>query len=66
MSDTCACVPLADAIRLHLTDQSLPDCPIHDLETAKSTPIALNDDTSLKAIIGAALGAPINTTKEIQ
>ncbi|MCW2763614.1 MAG: hypothetical protein JWR85_3815 [Marmoricola sp.] len=68
MSDTCACLDVADALRLHFAQQPMPPCPVHDvpLDLDTTTPIALNDDNSLKAIIGAALGAPLTTTQEIQ
>jgi hypothetical protein len=65
MSDepaTCACLSVADAMRHHLAEEEIPECPIHDVSADQGSAIALNDDNSLKAIIGAALGAPISSS----
>lgn len=55
----CCCVNVGDALRLAFAGQQAPECPTHDQPTdmGAATPLALNDDAGLKAIIGRALGA---------
>lgn len=53
---TCRCIGVKDALRHALHDEPAPVCAEHDRTTDTSTPpIALNDNATLAARIGATL-----------
>lgn len=61
----CQCVDVGDALRLAFAGEQPQPCPTHDepTDTGAASPIALNDDAGLKAIIGRALaGNPTSST----
>lgn len=64
---TCTCLTTADAMRRAFAGEQIEPCDEHDTTPdAASAAIALNDDAALVAIIGAALGAPVNRTSTIE
>ncbi|KRB45006.1 hypothetical protein [Terrabacter sp. Root181] len=63
----CQCVDLDHALRLTLEGHTLPHCDTHD-DASPGNPgaaLALNDDASLIAKIGAHLGATTNAITDL-